>query len=78
MFSVIYTPTEGEAIQNYSRMFRKPGGCFLDINNSDRIDESLAHYGDAEDIDLIVVSDGEQVSQVKIAIAKLSVICFRF
>jgi len=78
MFSVIYTPTEGEAIQNYSRMFRKPGGCFLDINDPDRIDEALAHYGNAEDIDLIVVSDGEQVNHVKVAIAKLSLTCFRF
>lgn len=64
MFSVIYTPTEGEAIQNYSRLFRKPAGCFLSIDDPKHIDEALAHYGTAEDIDLIVVSDGEQVCQV--------------
>jgi len=65
MFGVIYTPTEGEAIQNYSRLFRKPAGCFLSIDDPDGIDKALAHYGGAEDIDLIVVSDGEQVCWVR-------------
>lgn len=62
MFSVIYTPTEGDAIQNYSRLFRKPEGCFLNINDQERIDESLSAFGIVEDIDYIVVSDGEEVS----------------
>lgn len=62
MFSVIYTPTEGDAIQNYSRLFRKPEGCFLNINDQERIDESLSAFGVVEDIDYIVVSDGEEVS----------------
>lgn len=61
MFGVIYTPTEGEAIQNYSRIFRKPSGCFLDINDPDGIDEALGKWGEADDVDVIVVSDGEQV-----------------
>lgn len=62
MFSIIYTPTEGEAIQNYSRLFRKPAGCFLDINDPDGIDAALNKWGGLNDIDLIVVSDGEQAS----------------
>lgn len=61
MFSIIYTPTEGEAIANFSRIFRKPEGCFLNINDVDRVDEDLSRWGDADKIDLIVVSDGEQV-----------------
>src|SRR5436190_22021617 len=61
MFSVIYTPTEGDAIQNYSRLFRKPEGCFLSIEDQDRIDECLANIGCGEDVDYIVVSDGEEV-----------------
>ncbi|KAL4862276.1 hypothetical protein BDV12DRAFT_179059 [Aspergillus spectabilis] len=79
MFSVIYTPTEADAIQNYSRLFRKPEGCFLNINDQDRIDESLANYWTGEDIDYIVVSDGEQilgigdqgVGAILISVAKL-------
>lgn len=61
MFSVIYTPTEGEAIANYSRLFRRPEGCFLNIEDQDRVDDNIAQWGNPEDIDLIVVSDGEQV-----------------
>lgn len=58
---MIYTPTEGDAIQNYSRLFRRPEGCFLNITDQDRIEESLANFGRGEDVDYIVVSDGEEV-----------------
>lgn len=62
MFSVIYTPTEGDAIQNYSRLFRRPEGCFLNIHDQDRIDEAISNFGPAEEVDYIVVSDGEEVN----------------
>lgn len=62
MSSVIYTPTEGEAIQNYSRLFRKPEGIFLNIERQDTIEKSLERCGGAEDIDYIVVTDGEEVN----------------
>ncbi|KAF7717553.1 NAD-dependent malic enzyme, mitochondrial [Penicillium ucsense] len=80
MFSVIYTPTEGDAIQNYSRLFRKPEGCFLSIRDQDAIEESFAAFGgEPEDIDYIVVSDGEEilgigdqgVGAILISVAKL-------
>ncbi|KAI9705002.1 MAG: NAD-dependent malic enzyme, mitochondrial [Candelina mexicana] len=61
MFSVIYTPTEGDAIQNFSRLFRKPEGCFLNIFDQDRIYDNLAQWGKPEDIDYIVVTDGEEI-----------------
>lgn len=61
MFPIIYTPTEGDAIQNYSRLFRRPEGCFLNIRDQDSIDECLSNFGNPEDIDYIVVSDGEEV-----------------
>lgn len=64
MFSIIYTPTEGDAIQNYSRLFRKPEGCFLDIRDQDSIDKYLSNFGKEEEIDYIVVSDGEEVSYI--------------
>ena len=62
MFSVIYTPTEGDAIQNFSKVFRRPEGCFLNIFDQDRVEDNLAQWGDPEDIDYIVVTDGEEVS----------------
>ncbi|KAH8431191.1 NAD-dependent malic enzyme [Aspergillus melleus] len=61
MFSVIYTPTEGDAIKNYSSLFRKPEGCFLNINDQDRIEESLSNFGSGDEVDYIVVSDGEEI-----------------
>ncbi|KAI9734787.1 MAG: NAD-dependent malic enzyme, mitochondrial [Claussenomyces sp. TS43310] len=79
MFSVIYTPTEGDAIQNYSRLFRRPQGCFLNINDVDRVRHDLAQWGNPEDVDYIVVTDGEEilgigdqgVGGILISIAKL-------
>ncbi|KAI9758600.1 MAG: hypothetical protein M4579_002976 [Chaenotheca gracillima] len=61
MFSVIYTPTEGQAIQEYSRLFRKPEGCFLDIFEQDKIESHLAQWASPEDIDYIVVTDSEEI-----------------
>ena len=62
MFSIIYTPTEGDAIQNFSRLFRRPEGCFLNIFDRDRVEDNLVQWGEPEDIDYIVVTDGEEVS----------------
>jgi malate dehydrogenase (oxaloacetate-decarboxylating) len=56
MFSIIYTPTEGDAIQNFSKLFRRPEGCFLNINDQDRVYHDLAQWGNPEDIDYIVVT----------------------
>ncbi|KAK7528191.1 NAD-dependent malic enzyme 1 [Phyllosticta citriasiana] len=61
MFSIIYTPTEGDAIANYSRLFRRPEGCFLNVEDQDGIADDLNQFGSPDEIDLIVVSDGEQI-----------------
>lgn len=61
MFGIIYTPTEGDAIQNFSKVFRRPEGCFLNVLDQERIEDNLAQWGDPEDIDYIVVTDGEEV-----------------
>ncbi|KAF3925120.1 hypothetical protein ABW20_dc0100120 [Dactylellina cionopaga] len=61
MFSVIYTPTEGDAIEQYSHLFRRPEGCFLDIKNADTVDEVVGQWAHPDDIDYIVVTDGEEI-----------------
>ncbi|KAI1872153.1 uncharacterized protein JN550_004356 [Neoarthrinium moseri] len=61
MFSVVYTPTEGDAIENFSRLFRRPEGCFLNIEDIDRVEHDLSQWGTPDDIDYIVVSDGEEI-----------------
>lgn len=79
MFSVIYTPTEGDAIQNYSSLFRRPEGCFLNVCDVGRVRDDLRRWGGPEDVDYLVVSDGEEIlgigdqgcGAILISIAKL-------
>jgi malate dehydrogenase (oxaloacetate-decarboxylating) len=82
MFPIIYTPTEGTAIANYSKLFRSPEGIFLTIDRKDEIEadlEQAVEDSGNDDIDIIAVSDGEQilgigdqgVGGVLISIAKL-------
>ena len=62
MFSIIHTPTEGEAIQNFSQLFPRPEGCFLNIDDQDCVEDNLAQWGGPKDVDYIVVTDGEEVT----------------
>lgn len=80
MFPIIYTPTEGDAIADFSRVFRRPEGCFLNVSMTpEEVDEAVGRFGGAQDIDVVVVSDGEQilgigdqgVGGVLISVAKL-------
>lgn len=79
MFPVIYTPTEGDAIANYSRLFRRPEGCFLEITHQEDIEVALDQWGSPEEVDVIACSDGEQilgigdqgVGAILISVAKL-------
>ncbi|KAF2875835.1 hypothetical protein BDV95DRAFT_591264 [Massariosphaeria phaeospora] len=79
MFPIIYTPTEGDAIANYSRLFRRPEGCYLNIEDIGQVEDSIKQWGGPDDVDLIVVSDGEQilgigdqgVGAILISVAKL-------
>lgn len=82
MMPIIYTPTIGEAIQEYSHWFHRPRGIYLDIDNPELIESSLLQdRTPAEDIELIVVTDSEGilgigdqgVGGVAITIGKLSV-----
>ncbi|GAB0134325.1 hypothetical protein EsDP_00002702 [Epichloe bromicola] len=61
MFSVVYTPTEGDAIQHFSGLFRRQEGCFLNIQDQERVDHDIAAWGHADDVDYIVVTDGEEI-----------------
>jgi malate dehydrogenase (oxaloacetate-decarboxylating) len=62
MLPIIYTPTVGEAIQRYSQEFQRPRGVYLCIDDSDSIDEAFRNLGaGSDDIDLIVVTDAEQI-----------------
>jgi malate dehydrogenase (oxaloacetate-decarboxylating) len=60
MMPIIYTPTAGLAIQQYSNEFRKPRGIYIAYPDRDHIDEILENRINPE-IDLIVVTDSEQI-----------------
>jgi malate dehydrogenase (oxaloacetate-decarboxylating) len=57
---IVYTPTVGEACQQFSEIWRKPRGLFLSYANRDMIDQILSHPRYAG-VKCIVVSDGERI-----------------
>ena len=57
---LIYTPTVGEGCVEFSRHYQHPRGLFLTIPEQDKIPEILAHPR-FDDIEVIVVSDGERI-----------------
>ncbi|EJD41506.1 hypothetical protein AURDEDRAFT_68655 [Auricularia subglabra TFB-10046 SS5] len=61
LMPIIYTPTEAEAIANYSQLFRRPDGLFLCIANIDRMEEDYLEQTQGRQVDLIVCSDGEAI-----------------
>ena len=82
MLPIVYTPTVGAAIEQFSHLFRRPRGLFLSIDDVDGIERALAATGlGADDIDLIVASDAEAilgigdwgVGGIDISIGKLAV-----
>jgi malate dehydrogenase (oxaloacetate-decarboxylating) len=62
MLPIIYTPTVGEAIEQYSQQYRRPGGVYLSADQPEAIERSLAgaELG-PEDVDLIVATDAEAI-----------------
>jgi malate dehydrogenase (oxaloacetate-decarboxylating) len=62
MLPVIYTPTVGLAIQQYSHQYRRPRGIFLSIDRPGEIEEALRNAeAGADDVDLIVATDAEAI-----------------
>ncbi len=82
MMPIVYTPTIGQAIEEYSHWYARPRGVYLDIDHPEAIEESLRNYGlGPDEVDLIVVTDSEGIlgigdqglSGIVIAGGKLSV-----
>jgi malate dehydrogenase (oxaloacetate-decarboxylating) len=82
MLPIVYTPTVGKAIEQYSHEYRRPRGVFLDVNHPEDVEESLRNYGlGSEDVDLLVATDSEGVlgigdqgvGGIEISIGKLAV-----
>jgi malate dehydrogenase (oxaloacetate-decarboxylating) len=60
MLPIVYTPTVGLGCQNFSRIFRKPRGLFLSIQQQDSLERILANPR-FDKVRAIVVTDGERI-----------------
>lgn len=79
MIPIIYTPTVGDAIEQFSEIFRNPRGLTVSKDNVDRLDDILEDYP-LKDVRMIVATDSSAILGIGdqgygglgIAIGKLS------
>lgn len=60
MLPIIYTPTVGQACQEFSKIYRKHRGIFVSYPDKDNIDDIL-HSATKKNVKVIVVSDCERI-----------------
>ena len=82
LLPLVYTPTIGDAVEQYGQQFVEPGGAvYLSINDPDSMQASLIAAAAGREIKMVVVTDGEGVlgigdwgvNGVDISIGKLMV-----
>jgi malate dehydrogenase (oxaloacetate-decarboxylating)(NADP+) len=60
LMPIIYTPTVGQACQEFSRIFSEPRGIFITKNDRGRIKNILKNWP-RKNVRVIVVTDGERI-----------------
>ncbi len=60
MLPILYTPTVGKAVEQFSQEFQQPRGLYIAYPDRDHIDEILENRLNPE-VDIIVMTDGEGV-----------------
>jgi malate dehydrogenase (oxaloacetate-decarboxylating) len=60
MLPIIYTPTVGKAVEQFSHEFRRPRGLYIAYPDREHIDEIIENRLNP-DVDIIVMTDGEGV-----------------
>lgn len=82
LLPVVYDPTVGDAIKDWSRDYRVSEAAYLSIDHVDDIEATLLTFGSGpDDVDLIVCTDAEEilgigdwgVNGVDISVGKLAV-----
>jgi malate dehydrogenase (oxaloacetate-decarboxylating) len=82
MLPIVYTPTVGKAIEQYSHEYRRPRGVYLSVDHPEEIETSLKAPGlDQGEVDLVVATDAGAilgigdwgVGGIGIAVGKLAV-----
>ena len=82
MLPIVYTPTVGQAIEQFSHEFRRSRGVYLSVDHPEEVEAALRNTGlGADDVDLLVATDSEGilgigdqgVGGIEISVGKLAV-----
>ena len=60
LMPIIYTPTVGQACQEYGHVFQQAQGMFISLDDSGRVVDVLRNWRH-DDVRIIVVTDGERI-----------------